>query len=107
MNMKKFARVLAVVMAVLMVTLCLASCGNKLSGTYSIEEEDVKLSYTFKGDKLTATINGETLYEGTSEIKDDKITVTYEVEGEEVSDTADFEKGSGYIKIDGVELKKD
>ena len=38
--MKKSLRILAAVMAVLMLCLCLASCGKKLSGTYVSEDSD-------------------------------------------------------------------
>ena len=115
--MKKFARILAVVMAVLMVTLCFAACGTKLSGSYTHTEEAFGVTATakfeFKGDKVT--ISSEALglsasVEGTYEIKDDEITITIDDEDSLLKDAAgtfDFEKGKDYIKIDGVEYKKD
>lgn len=106
MNMKKFARILAVVMAVLMVSLCFVACGNKLSGTYSAEEMGIKTSYTFDGDKVTMEALGMSV-EGTYEIKDDKIIITAEVLGVESTEEYDFEKGKDFIKVDGIKYEKE
>ena len=117
--MKKSVRILAVVMAALMLCLCLASCGKKLSGTYVYEESD-SLKLTFKGNKVTFTISfmGESAdIEGTYEIKDDKITFDFtgadDEDGllssmvDEMSEALDFEKGNGYIMIDGEKYVKE
>ena len=105
--MKKTVRILAVAMVAVMLCLVLASCGNKLSGTYSAEQMGIKVSYTFKGDKVTMKAMG-TEIEGTYEIKDDEITIKYEIAGEEVEETEDFEKkDSKTIVINGVELTKE
>ena len=83
--MKKSVRILAVVMAALMLCLCLASCGKKLSGEYYFGDKDITKTYTtyeFKGNKLTIT--GYALgkkvdaacFEATYKIKGDEITVT-------------------------------
>lgn len=104
--MKKFARILAVVMAVLMVSLCFVACGNKLSGTYVGEEEGLEVSYTFKGDEVTMEALGIEI-KGTYEIDGDKITIKTELLGMENSEELDFKKGFGYIEIDGVKLEKE
>ena len=104
--MKKTVRILAVAMVAVMLCLVLASCGNKLSGTYEAEEMGVTVSYTFDGDKVTMKAMGVEI-EGTYEIKDDEITIKYEIAGEEVEETEDFEKkDSKTIVIGGVELTK-
>lgn len=116
MNMKKFARILAVVMAVLMVSLCFVACGNKLSGTYEHTEEAMGITATvkleFDGDKVK--ISSEALgisasVDATYEIKDDEITISIDDEDSLLKDLAgtfDFEKGKDYVKIDGTEYKK-
>ena len=45
-------------------------------------------------------------FEGTYEIEDDKITITYEEDGKTVTTTSSFEKGKDYIKVDGIQLDK-
>ncbi len=122
--MKKTIRIMAVVMAVLMVTLVLASCGNTLSGKYSHTEGTIVKStatFEFKGKNVTYTTSmGDTVLfklEGTYEIKDDKITFDFTGEDEsnntiweeivdELTD-AKFEKGDGYIKIAGTQFDKE
>lgn len=114
--MKKSVRILAVVMAALMLCLCLASCGKKLSGEYYWGDKEVTKTYTtyeFKGSKLI--VNGYALgkkvdaasFEATYKIKGDEITVTYEKDGEKKEETSTFEElDNGNIKIGAIELKK-
>ena len=115
--MKKSVRILAVVMAVLMVTLVLASCGKTLKGTYSAEIDVGILKYTatyeFSGKNVTVTkvvnplIGDAKTYtiEGTYEIienDDDTMDIKFEFETEDdhiKSGTFDFEEGEDYIKI--------
>ena len=113
--MKRIISTILVCVLLLGCVFTLASCGKKLSGTYEATQEiygqSVKVSYTFKGDKFTAemsaTVMGVTTsekFEGTYEIKDDKITITYEEDGETISTTSTFEKGKDFIKVDGIQL---
>ncbi len=102
--MKTTVRILAVAMALLMVTLALASCGQ-LSGTYVVEASGMEATMKFSGDKVTMKVAGVEV-EGKYKIKGDEITITYEVMGQEVSETSSFEKTKKGIKIDGVEYKK-
>ena len=115
--MKRIISTILVCVLLLGCVFTLASCGKKLSGTYEATQEiygqSVKVSYTFKGDKFTAemsaTVMGVTTsekFEGTYEIKDDKITITYEEDGETISTTSTFEKGKDFIKVDGIQLDK-
>ena len=101
--MKKIISTLLVCVLLLGCVLTLASCGKKLRGTYTADLGGMEMSMTFKGKKFTQEFYGESV-EGTYKIKGDKIYLTYE--GEDEAEELDFEKGKGYIKIDGVELKK-
>ncbi len=96
--MKKSARILAVVMAMLMVTLVFASCGNTLSGTYKADLSLAgSLTLEFKGKNVTATydppIGENTVMEATYEIEDDKITF----------ETAEGDKGEWLGKLLGTQ----
>lgn len=122
--MKKSVRILAVVMALLMVTLVFASCGKTIKGTYKAEIGLSGLAgytaiYEFSGKKVeitkTATLFGSsqtTTLEGTYEIteKDDgsmEITITLDSEDDDIkSGTFIFEEGEDYIKIGLVKYNK-
>ena len=121
--MKKSIRILAVVMALLMVTVVFASCAKTIKGTYSAEVDVVVLKYTatyeFSGKKVeitkTATLLGQsktTTLEGTYEIaeKDDgtmEITISLETSDDDIkSGTFTFEEGEDYIKIGLVKYDK-
>ena len=118
--MKKSIKVFAVVLAVVMLCLSLASCdlfGKKLDGkfvadhgmwgevTMRFDGDDVKVTYK--------TLLGQITEEGTYEIKDDEITITILDEDGEVDDDANFdgtysfeETKDGDIIIDGVIYEK-
>lgn len=122
--MKKSIRILAVVMALLMVTFVFASCGKTIKGTYSAEVDVVVLKYTatyeFSGKNVTVTkvvnpLIGESktyTIEGTYEIieNDDgtmDIKFEFKTEDEHIkSGTFDFEQGEDYIKIGIVKYNK-
>lgn len=114
--MKKMIRVMALVMALVIVGGLLVACGKTLSGTYSAEVIGSGVSYEFKGNKVTVTVKtlGAELgsAEGTYKIADDKITFEFDSEDDDVkkySGTFDFEEGEDYIKIGtfGKFTKKD
>lgn len=111
--MKTSVRIIALVMAVLTVTLVLAACGATLSGTYSAEVVGTGKTYTFKGNKVTVTYKAVGVevysYDGTYKIKDDKITITIDSDDKDakaLKGTFDFEKTEDGIKIGIVEYKK-
>lgn len=122
--MKKSIRIMAVVMALLMVTLVFASCGKTIKGTYKAEIglgglAGYTATYEFSGKKVeiskTATLLGQsttTNFEGTYEIteKDDgtmEITITLETSDDDIkSGTYTFEQGEDYIKIGLVQYNK-
>lgn len=112
--MKKTVRIMAVVMAVLMVTLALASCGKTLSGKYSAEVLGTGCTLEFSGKNVTITYKllgqqvGEPV-EGTYSIEDDKITIEVESDNEEIGKldgTFDFVENEDSIKIGIFEYKK-
>ncbi len=116
--MKKSVRIIAVAMAILMVTLVLASCGKTLSGTYTKQGLLANTTLEFSGKKVTITV-GSVSAEGTYEIEDDKITITFPEDDDdtmleaaiksvinEIAGTKSFEKTDDGIKIGGVEYKK-
>lgn len=111
--MKKSVRILAVVMVALMLCLTLASCGKRLSGKYSAEILGSGVTYEFKGSKVTISIKAlgaeVATAEGKYEIKDDKITFTFESDKDEVKEydgTFAFEEKDDSIKIGIIEYEK-
>ena len=122
--MKKSIRILAVVMALLMVTVVFASCAKTIKGTYSAEVDVVVLKYTatyeFSGKNVTVTkvvnpLIGESktyTIEGTYEIienDDDTMDIKFEFKTEDEhikSGTFDFEQGEDFIKIGIVKYNK-
>ena len=121
--MKKSIRILAVVMALLMVTFVFASCGKTIKGTYEAEVDVVILKYTatyeFSGSKVTVTKVTKTLLgsdtvtlEGTykiTEADDGTMDITFEFKTADdhiKSGTFDFEQGEDYIKIGVVKYNK-
>ena len=122
--MKKSIRIMAVVMALLMVTLVFASCGKTIKGAYKAEIglgglAGYTATYEFSGKKVeitkTTTLLGSTnttTMNGTYEIteKDDgtmEITITLENGDDDIkSGTYTFEEGENYIKIGLVKYDK-
>ena len=123
-------KVLSLVLACTLLLGCVlifASCGG-LKGTYEYTSQNIALVLTFSGNKVTQTTpeNKDLEVVGSYEIKDDKIIITYEeykYSGNDstMSETLDilnatlkdsepttysFEKGDGYIIIDGLKYEK-
>ena len=122
--MKKSIRILAVILALMMVTVAFASCAKTIKGTYSAEVDVVVLkyivTYEFSGKNVTVTkvvnpLLGEAktyTIEGTYEIienDDDTMDIKFEFKTEDEhikSGTFDFEQGEDYIKIGIVKYNK-
>ena len=108
--MKKSVKVLALAMVVLMLSLSLTACFNRLSGEYEHESLLGDSSYTFKGNKFTYNY-GSIEIEGTYKIEDDKIIFELDEDVDDLTkalfdEKCDFEKTDDGIKIDGVEYEK-
>lgn len=76
--MKKFTKVISLALVLVMALAVLASCGTKLSGTYSLTVAGITTSYKFSGSKVTLTVKqtllgeSEETFKGTYKItKDD------------------------------------
>ncbi len=105
--MKKFTKVLALVVVAAMLCLALASCGKTLSGTYTAGGDigglaGAKTSYTFSGSKVTVSVTTTLLgsqktteYEGKYEIaeaKDGSMTITFTFEDSEAKEYTGTQK---------------
>ena len=114
-----FKKILVVALAALML-LSLASCGKKLSGTYTADIAGTGSKMVFNGKNVTvsATLLGQDLasIEGTYTIKGDEITFDFSDDEasdklnkvlEALSGTLTFEKGDGYVKIGGTKYTKE
>ncbi len=76
-----------------------------LSGTYVTEQDGVEVAIEFSSKNFTMRMSGIEI-EGTYTIKDDEITMSYDIMGEVVTETASFEKNKKGILIDDVEFIK-
>ena len=122
--MKKSVRILAVALALLMVTFVFASCGKTISGTYEAEIDITIMKYTatyeFSGSKVSITKKTTTIlgtvdtveFEGTYEITendDGTMEITFDIENGDdqiKSGTFAFEEGKDYIKIGLIQYNK-
>lgn len=120
--MKKTIRIVAIAMVAVMLCLCLASCGKKLSGKYSADVFGTGTTMTFDGSNvkiaITVPVFGEVAsVDAKYEIKDDKISFDIADEESVSNDLAKnviksletpvaFEEGENYIKINGVKYTK-
>ena len=111
-KMKRIISTILVAALLVCMMLTLASCGKTLNGTYSREEDGMKVTYTFKKDgtfeaTMDTGILGDVEIDGEYVIDGDKIEMTYEFLDVEYDEEYDFEKGRGYIEIDGDKYEKE
>ena len=100
--MKKYIiRIIAVSVMVIILACCLTSC-NSLSGTYVCQEGDMYTTYKFSAFKLVVSYISIP-FEGTYEIKGDKILITIFGESQEHT----YSKDGNTIYIDGVAYVKE
>lgn len=99
--MKKTVRVLALALVLVMMVATFASCG-KPSGKYV----NGAFYFEFDGDEVKASIAGLSI-DGTYEIKDGKIYLTYDVFGASVTKDYTYEKDGDTLTIGGVEYTKE
>lgn len=118
--MKKFVKVIALVLALVTLTTVLASCGG-LSGKYEAISFGTGSVMEFKGSKVIITYKalGEDVgtIEGKYSVKGDVITFEFstdDIENDLFEDFVEklndvehsFEKGDDFIKIGGVKYTK-
>lgn len=129
--MKTMIKVMSVSLAVLMLAMMLVAC-DALSGSYSATYESeggflglgagtYTTTYEFKGKNVTRTDDitvgsktNTTTTTGTYEIQDDKIVFTWDKDVETgdngdssvTKTTYSFDKGDGFIYIDGKKYTK-
>ena len=105
--MKKSVKILALVLAILMICIPLTACGKELSGKYEAMGIISAGTYEFDGSDFTYKL-ATTECKGTYEIKDDKIIFDYEESymGAILGTEFDFEETEEGIKIGSVEYKK-
>ena len=114
-----FKKVLVVALAALML-FSLASCGKKLSGTYTADIFGTGTKMVFDGKNVTVsvTVLGQDVaaVEGTYKIKGEEITFDFADEEadddvnkvlEALSGTQTFEEGDDYIKIGSTKYTKE
>lgn len=113
--MKKTIKITALTIVVVLAVFALVACGKTLSGEY-VDAITNNVTYEFSGKNYTKTtdniIGADTVVEGKYEIDEDAgtITFTYEVDGEEKTQTENFVEGTEgdveYIKIGIVKFNK-
>lgn len=102
---KRLKRFFTVVLAVMIVCV-LTACSTKLDGTYTSKEGVVKQSFIFDGDTVKVSAFDIDI-NGTYEIKDDEITITYRILNLSYDFVKSFKKSGDSIFIDGVEFVKE
>ena len=114
--MKTTKRLLAAVLLLSVLLTGLSACDDKLSGTYTADVFGTGMAYTFSGNKVTlhVTALGAVIatLDGTYEIDDGKITLTFTGDGEsakEYSGTFDYaaDEDGDSIKIGVVEYERE
>ena len=124
-NFLTMKKIIALTLALCMVTIILTSCATMLSGEYSGKASlfglaGAEVTYKFFGNKVTVTTKAsvlgfekETVYKGTYKIATDDagkqtITFTYEGEGSSYSGSQSFsqDKSAKTITIGGVTYNK-
>lgn len=114
--MKTAVKLLSVVLILTMLIPLLTACGNTLKGTYTAEVFGSGMSYTFDGKSVTLDVTalGAVIVtlEGTYEIEDGKITLTFageEEDAKQYSGTFDFTANDdgNSIKIGIVEYERE
>ena len=102
--MKRMLKILALMMACILLCTALFSCRQRLSAEYENALYDI--SFAFEGRRVTYTRRflgkEQATAKGRYVIKGDKITLTFDEENEETkawNGTFDFEQGENYIKI--------
>ena len=112
--MKRFVKILCVVMSLVCIGTVLAGCAKTLSGTYKADAFGSGVSYTFKGKNVEVNVlvlgTVVTTLNGTYEIGDGTITLTFgDAEAEEAKTyggTFEFVEMENSIKIGMMEYTR-
>ena len=115
--MKKALSSILVCVMLLGCVFALASCSNRLYGTYEAEIFGQAVSYEFEGDTVKTTLKSTT-YSGEYSIEDDKIVITYDDEGINtlldmlgLAGEMSFNQGSdndgNFIELNGIRFDKE
>ena len=105
-NKKTAKRIVALILVSLLIC-SLTACSMKLSGTYTSKDGLIEQSFIFKEDSKVAVSAFGLEVEGDYEIKDGKLTITYNILGLKYDMDMDFEKKGSSIFVDGVEFVKE
>ena len=112
--MKRFMRILCLVMALVCIGSVLAGCAKTLSGTYKAGAFGSGVSYTFKGKNVEVNVlvlgTVVTTLNGTYEIGDGTITLTFgdaeAAEAKTYGGTFEFAEMENSIKIGVMEYTR-
>lgn len=105
MNKRVVKRSFALLLALLM-GVTLVACSTTLKGTYTSTDGLIEQSFTFDKDHNVQMSAFGIEVDGTYEIKDGKITITYNLFGLNYDWVKSFKKDGSSIFIDGNEFKK-
>ena len=94
-------------MLVLLMGVTLVACSTTLKGTYTSTEGLIEQSFTFDKDHNVQMSAFGIEVDGTYQIKDGKITITYSLLGLSYDWVKNFKKDGSSIFIDGNEFKKE
>ncbi len=112
---KNVSRVIAAVAVMVMILTMFTACGNTISGKYKNDllglsfefKSSGKVYFTYPKLELSSLSKKDVTAEGTYEINEGKITMSFADEGaKEYSGELSFEKGEDFIKISGVKFSK-
>lgn len=103
---KKSLKVIVAALLVCVIMCSFAACSPRLNGTYT-SDGLVKQSFTFKDDNVVVVSAFGIDAEGTYEIEEDTITITYKVLNFSYDLEKSFEKDGDTIIIGGTEFVKE
>ena len=112
--MKRFVKILCVIMALVCIGSVFAGCAKTLSGTYKADAFGSGVSYTFKGKNVEVNVlvlgTVVTTVNGTYEIGDGTITLTFgdaeAAEAKTYGGTFEFAEMENSIKIGVMEYTR-
>ena len=107
MKQRNVLKMIVAAMLVCVMVCTLTACTTMLSGTYTRKEGLIEQSFSFKEDNKVEVSAFGIDVEGTYQIEDGKITITYSLFGLSYDWVKSFEKDGNSIFIDGTEFVKE